>query len=121
MKDIIDKFDNLPTTKQWLMLLKDKNNDCSDYRLAKILGITQQGMSGLMLGKSVMSDETALKVAKELEVPPLLLVMSAIRERTKSQEIIDILDTIPSEIFKASCYILTGFCLSIHYVTPLLS
>lgn len=121
LKDAIDQFDNLPTTKQWLMLLKDKHNNCSDYRLSKILGLTHQGVSGLMLGKNVMSDETAVKIAKELNMPTVLLVMSAIRERTKSEELKESIDSIKHEILKASCYILTGFLFSIHHVTPLFS
>ena len=114
-------LENTPTTKEWLMLLKHKKNNCSDYQLSKILGITQQAVSLQMLGKSVMSDETALKVAKELEMSPLLLVVSVIRERTKNQDIIDILDTIPKEALKASCYILIGFSLSLFHLTPYFS
>lgn len=121
LKGALDNLENLPTTIEWIKLLKHKHNNCSDYQASKILGMTQQAISGLTLGKSVMSDETAVKIARELNIPPLLVVMAAIRERTKSQEIIDILDTVPKEFFKAGCYILLGFGLSVMPVSTYFS
>lgn len=118
LKGALDNLENLPTTIEWLKLLKHKHNNCSDYRVAKILGLTQQGVSGLMLGKNVMSDVTAVKIAQELELSPLLVVMAAIRERTKNEALKDSIDALPKEFFKAGCYILLGFSLSaIHYST----
>ena len=121
LKGALDNLENLPTTRQWLILLKDKKNNCSDYQAAKILGITQQSMSGLMLGKSVMSDETAVKIARELNIPPILVVMAAIRERTKMEDLKDSIDALPKEIFKAGCYILLGFGLSVIPVSTYFS
>ncbi len=121
LKGALDNLENLPTTRQWLILLKDKKNNCSDYQAAKILGITQQSMSGLMLGKSVMSDETAVKIARELNIPPILVVMAAIRERTKMEDLKDSIDALPKEFFKAGCYILLGFGLSVIPVSTYFS
>lgn len=121
LKGALDNLENLPTTKEWLKLLKHKHNNCSDYRLAKILGLTQQGVSGLMLGKNAMSDVTAVKIAKELNLSPLLLVMSAMRERTQIEELKDSIDALPKEFFKAGCYILLGFGLSVIPVSTYFS
>ena len=121
LKGALDNLENLLTTRQWLILLKDKKNNCSDYQAAKILGITQQSMSGLMLGKSVMSDETAVKIARELNIPPILVVMAAIRERTKMEDLKDSIDALPKEFFKAGCYILLGFGLSVIPVSTYFS
>jgi plasmid maintenance system antidote protein VapI len=121
LKDELEHFESLPTTKEWLMLLKHKRNNCSDYQAAKILGITQPSMSNLMSGKNVMSDETAIKIAKELNVSPILLVMSATRERTKSEELKVSIDSIKHEILKASCYILISFSLSLFHLAPYFS
>ena len=127
LKGALDNLENLPTTIEWIKLLKHKHNNFYELffedaiQASKILGMTQQAISGLTLGKSVMSDETAVKIARELNIPPLLVVMAAIRERTKSQEIIDILDTVPKEFFKAGCYILLGFGLSVMPVSTYFS
>lgn len=58
-----------------------------------------------------MSDETALKISKELDLPPVLVVFSVIRERSKNQEIRDILDTIPTGSLHAGCLLLLAFVL----------
>lgn len=63
-----------PTSAEWLKLLKKEKNLTSDYQLSKYLGLTQQAVSSLMLGKSVMSDTTALKVADSLGYSHLLLI-----------------------------------------------
>ena len=107
-----------PTTEQWLNLLKKEKNLTSDYQLAKYLGLTHQAISYLMSGKSVMSDTTALKVADALGYSHLLLILSVSRERLKSQKFDDELEKLPTEFFKASCYILLGFCLSALYFSP---
>lgn len=107
-----------PSTKEWLILLKDKQNLTSDYQLAKYLGVTQQAISGLMLEKNVMSDTTALKVADGVGVSPVLLILSVSKERLKSESFNESLEKLPSELFKASIYILTGFLLSSLYHVP---
>lgn len=78
------KHDQYLTSIELLKLLKLHHNNCSDYRAAQILGITQQAVSKLMLGQAVMSDETALKLAKEADLNPLMVVFSVIRERAKN-------------------------------------
>lgn len=102
----------LLTSAELLKLLRDKLNGCSDYRLAKVLNISQSAMSALINGKSVMSDETALKVATELGISPALAVLSVMRERTKNPEIRDIIDTLPTRALRAVCLVALGFSLS---------
>ena len=121
LKGALDNLENLPTTIEWFKLLKHKHNNCSDYQASKILGMTQQAISGLTLGKSVMSDETAVKIARELNIPPILVVMAAIRERTKMEDLKDSIDALPKEFFKAGCYILLGFGLSVIPVSTYFS
>lgn len=112
--------EDFPTSAEWLKLLKKQKEIPSDYQLARHLSLTQQAVSKIMLGKCVMSDTTALKVAKELGYSPLLLIMSVSRERLKSQEFNDCLEKIPQEFFKASCYILIGFSLSLLHFPAVL-
>lgn len=110
--------EQFPTTVEWLKLLKKEKNLTSDYQLAKYLGLTQQAISGLMLGKNVMSDTTALKVAEGLGYSHLLLILSVMRERSKSEADTKIIDKVISESLKASVYILTGFLLASLYHVP---
>lgn len=110
--------ESFPTTVEWLKLLKKEKNLTSDYQLAKYLGLTHQSISALMLGKNVMSDTTALKVADALGFSRLLLILSASRERLKSEQFDSELEKLPKEFFKASCYILIGFCLSAFNFIP---
>ena len=87
------------TTVELLELLRRKysrhDERCSDYRLSRVLGVTPKAISHLLHHNGVMSDETAVKVANELDIPPLLVVFSVIRERSKNQAMRDILDTLP--------------------------
>lgn len=110
--------EEFPTTVQWLKLLKSEKNLTSDYQLAKYLGLTHQAISKLMLGQSVMSDTTALKVADGLGFSHLLLILSVMRERAKSESDIKIIEKVYNESLKASCYILIGFCLSAFNFIP---
>lgn len=109
---------DFPTTIEWLKLLKHEQKLTSDYQLAKYLGLTHQAISGLMLGKNVMSDTTALKVANGLGFSPVLLILSVSKERLKSESFNESLEKLPSEFFKASAYILLGFCLSAFELIP---
>lgn len=110
--------EEFPTTVEWLKLLKKEKNLTSDYQLAKYLGLTHQAISKLMLGQSVMSDTTALKVADGLGFSHLLLILSVMRERAKSESDIKIIEKVYNESLKASCYILIGFCLSAFNFIP---
>lgn len=102
------------TTVELLEALRRKEDGCSDYRLAKILGVSSQAIHHLLQKGGVMSDETALKISRELDIPPALVVFPIIRERTKSQEVRDILDTIPIDTLKASCLALLGFAVVLN-------
>jgi len=97
------------TTVELLEALRRKELGCTDYRLAKILGINPNSVYNLLYKGGVMSDETALKISKELDIPPVLVVFSVIRERSKNKEILDILDTIPPSALKAGCVALLAF------------
>lgn len=101
------------TTVELLEALRRKESGCTDYRLAKLLGINPNSVYNLLYKGGVMSDETALKISRELDLPPVLVVFSVIRERSKSQEIRDILDTIPMSTLKAGCVAVLVFALAL--------
>lgn len=56
------------TTVELLEALRRKESGCTDYRLSKILGITPNAVRHLLYKGGVMSDETALKISRELDI-----------------------------------------------------
>lgn len=81
---------SLLTSADLLKLLKLNENDCTEYRLAKILRVTPTTVSHLLHGQSVMSDETAYKVAIELGYDPVFVLFCINIERAKTQELKDL-------------------------------
>lgn len=58
----------------------------SDYALAKWLGVTKQAISSYKLGKSVIDDYAAVRIAEVLGVPALEVIAVANMEREKASE-----------------------------------
>ena len=56
----------------------------SDYALAKHLNLQSSAISKIMAGKHTMGDETALKVAETLGLPPALVLADVHAEREKN-------------------------------------
>ncbi len=71
----------MQTTLEFLAAVADKHHGASDYRVAKILGVTRATISGLKHGRSYLGDETALKVAAELGVEPGYVLACVYAER----------------------------------------
>lgn len=70
-------------TIEYLQAAKRRLEIESDYALAPHLGITRSNMSKLSLGKTTMSDETAMKLAKILELHPAIVIADMHAEREK--------------------------------------
>lgn len=75
----------MQTTIDFLKAVKAAQGLTSDYQLAKFLGITQQSVSLLMLGKTFLGDETAIKVADCLKIYPALVLANIHAERAKGE------------------------------------
>jgi predicted transcriptional regulator len=73
-------------TLEFLEAVKEKRGITSDYALAKVLGITQAGVSSYRTGKSGLSDDVALTVAEILQLHPMQVIASANAERAKTPE-----------------------------------
>lgn len=71
------------TTNEYLDAIQSRFNDCSDYRIAKIIGCLPSTISRYRAGKANFCDETALKVAELLEIPPGQVLADVAAERTK--------------------------------------
>jgi transcriptional regulator with XRE-family HTH domain len=59
----------------------------SPFRIAKELGLSSQRMYQLFNDGGTYNDETALKVAKLLELDPATVMAAAAAERTKNPEV----------------------------------
>lgn len=74
----------MTTTTEFLDLLKASNGGCSDYALAKILGISKQAVSGYRRNKEFFSVELAIKVANLLKIDAGYVVACVNLERSKT-------------------------------------
>lgn len=62
------------TAQKLLTRLRDAHDGASDYRLAKILNCSYQGIGRVKHGVHGFSDETLNKIAQELGENPMLLI-----------------------------------------------
>lgn len=101
-----------------LELLRAKLGGVSDYRLAKVLGMSQQGISSLMVNGGTLSDENAVKLALELDLPPSYVIICMHWQRAKDATTRAAWEDAATKVLKAGCFFVAGFLA--HYL-PLLS
>lgn len=70
-------------TLEWLDALKQHHGVQSDYRLAKILGVTAQTVSGWRAGARLPDALTCYEIAYQLAVDPAQVVADVERERAE--------------------------------------
>jgi hypothetical protein len=87
----------------------------TDYRLAKILGMTPNGLSHTLHGRGSLSDENAIKLADELILPRSYVVACMARFRSKNPEVIEMWENIAAQAFKNIAFVVLGF--GLHYVS----
>lgn len=75
------------TTLELLELIKSSNGNCSNYRAAQILEINKATISSWVCGRSYMSEETAVKIAKKLGLNVDLVVASIHAESHKDDDL----------------------------------
>lgn len=105
------------TARQLLELLRAKLGGVSDYRLAKVLGMSHQGISTVMINDATLSDENAVKLALELGLDPAYVIICMHWQRAKDETTRAVWEDAASKILKASCFFFAGFLA--HYL-PLL-
>lgn len=106
------------TAQQLLELLRAKHGGCTNYRLAKILGMTHQGLGTVMLNRGTLSDENAVKLALELDLPPSYVIIFMHWQRAKDATTRAAWEDAATKVLKAGCFFVAGFLA--HYL-PLLS
>ena len=74
------------TTIEFLNALKAKNGGASDYRISQLLGCTRASVSKYRTGRSFFDNQTAIKMAKLLDVDAGYIAACVHLERAKSDE-----------------------------------
>ena len=74
------------TTVEFLDAISAQEGDCSDYRLAKLLGLKQQQVSNYRNKGGTFSDGTAIRAAELLKIDPAYILLCMHQERAKEPE-----------------------------------
>lgn len=61
-------------SQKLLTWLKAANDGASDYRAAKIIGVTPQAVSHVRAQNRQFSDKTAVRIAQELKLDPIKVI-----------------------------------------------
>lgn len=76
----------MKTTLEFLDGVSAKLGGASDYAIAKELDVTRSAVSRYRNGLSTFDDETAIRVARILDIDPAAVLLAAHAERTKNPE-----------------------------------
>jgi hypothetical protein len=109
------------TAQQLLELLRAKHGGCTDYRLAKLLGMYPQSISTVFTAGGTLSDENALTLAELLELPPSYVIICMHLQRAKDGATRDAWQDAASKVLKASCFFFAGFLAHVLASLPALS
>ena len=75
--------DEMTVTFELLDLLKSSNGACSDYRAAKLLGVSQPTMSDYRVGRQSLSAARVVQVCEMLQIDPAPYLVRLQIERAK--------------------------------------
>lgn len=102
------------TAQQLLELLRAKLGGVTDYRLAKVMGMYPQSISAILTKGGTLSDENAVKLAEELELPPSYVLICMHLQRAKDESTRAVWQDVASKMLKASGFFFAGFL--VHYL-----
>lgn len=91
---------------------------CTSYRLAKIIGMSSQALLQVINHGGTLSDENAVALAEELELPPSYVIICMHLQRSKDEKIRAAWTDAASKMLRASCFVLAGYLL--HYAPAFL-
>ena len=97
---------------RYLEALKARTGGASDYRIAKILGVTQQTVSKWRTERDSFSTTTAEKVANALEIDPAEVVLAAQIDRAKTPEEKALWESILKKCTSLSAALLLAFAVA---------
>lgn len=120
----MEEFRFLSPVELLELLRKDQQNKglpSSEYRLAKILGVTQTAIIHTMKHNGSLSDENAIKLADELKLPHSYVVACMMRHRAKNEVLRDMWEDIAVKSLKASVFIFSLFLSDFYNITSFLA
>lgn len=103
----------MDTTESLLNKLAARNGNCSDYRLSKILGVTPSTVYNYRSGRSCLADDIAVKIARELELPPAYVLACMMAERAKTPTIKRIWSDLAKDSLRTAAAIVAALVLSV--------
>ena len=103
---------DLRTTVELLELLRkyqeSKGFSNTDYRLAKILGVSPPAIAKYLQNGMIMSDDVAMNIALELGLPSSYVLLCAWHERNKNEATKEAIKEIADKYLKVSVFILVA-------------
>lgn len=106
------------------LLRKDQQNKglpTTDYRLSKILGMTQSALIHTLKHNGSLSDENAIKLADKLKLPRPYVVACMMIHRTKNADIKEMWEDIGSKSLKASVFVFSLTLSLLFFTSSLLA
>ncbi len=100
------------TTLELLDAVKVRHSLPSDYKLAKVMGVTHSCISNYRSGRSTLDDSMVLKVADLLESDPAMILATVHAERAKRPEEKAVWQSIMERLGGAAACALLGVALS---------
>lgn len=73
-------------TAEWLQRIKDEKGVCVDAELARMLHTSRQSISQHFAGKHSMNVGTAFRVARILNLHPMIVISCVLWEQTSNPE-----------------------------------
>ena len=92
--------------------LKNRGLTHTDYRIAKILGITQSSIIKILRHNGSLSDENAIKLADELKLPRSYVVACTSRHSANNPELKEMWEEVAANAMKNIAFVVLGFALS---------
>lgn len=106
------KVSDLRTTVELLELLRKyqeyKGFSPTDYRLAKVLGVTPSAIAKYLQHGMIISDDVAMSIALELDLPSSYVLLCAWHERNKNEATKEAIKDIADKYLKVSVFILVA-------------
>lgn len=109
------------TAQELLELLRRMNGDCTDYRLAKLLEMTQTGIIAITKHGGTLSDEKAILAAELLKLPPSYVILCMHLQRAKDEKLREAWQDMAAKYLKVGCFVIAGYLLNFLPSLPFMS
>lgn len=109
---------NYSATKKYMDILRAHYDDCSDYRIAQLLGVTKACVSRWSNGKNGMGDEAAAKLADLCGLDGVEVLTEMYLERAKTRATRNYFEEVMKRSASAQ---LVVFSVAFYFLAPMVS